>query len=78
MSFYTTEVVRRVFENDPGISVQIGPSGDFPGNVVLTTWHNEACAEYFGKIRLDMPAEFMRQVARAILSAADEAEIQKV
>jgi hypothetical protein len=69
---YETEVVRRVFDNDEGSAITIGPSGDFPGNVMLYTEPQHE--EYFGKQRLDLPAAMMRKIAGAILAACDEAE----
>jgi len=72
MKGYTTEVFRKVRDNESGFHIQIRPSGDFPGNVALTTLHDVSCAEYFGRLNLDIPAEFMRQIGEALIAAADE------
>ncbi|WP_186202352.1 hypothetical protein [Burkholderia gladioli] len=69
---YTTEVVRKVYDEGSGHAVSIGPSADFPGNVML--YVEKPSIEYFGGLRLDVPAEMMRQIGEALIAAADEAE----
>jgi hypothetical protein len=69
---YETEVVRRVFDNDCGEAITVGPSADFPGNVMLYT--EDKYKEYFGEIRLDLPLAMMRKIAEALLAACTEAE----
>lgn len=71
---YETEVIRRVYDNSCGEAVTVGPSADFPGNVMLYT--EKQHKEYFGDIRLDLPAEQMRKIAEALLAACDEAKSQ--
>jgi hypothetical protein len=75
MSNYETEIVRKVYDNDNGEAVTISPSPDFPGNVVLHV--EQKHEEYFGKLRLDLPAPMMRQVAQALLAASDEADARE-
>jgi hypothetical protein len=68
---YQTEIVRKVYDNDHGEAITIAPSPDFPGNVLMYT---EKChEEYFGKLRLDLPAEMMRQLGQALIEASEEA-----
>jgi hypothetical protein len=69
---YEIDVVRRVVDNDNGHGITVGPSGDFPGNVMLYT--EPLHEEYFGKLRLDLPAPFMRKIGQALIAAADEAD----
>jgi hypothetical protein len=69
---YETEVVRKVYDNDHGEAVTISPSPDFPGNVML--YVEEKHQKYFGDARLDLPAEFMRKIAKALLEACSEAD----
>jgi hypothetical protein len=73
-TLYETEVVRRVFDNDEGHAITIGPSGDCPGHVMIYTEPQHE--EYFGRIRLDLPAAMMRQIAQAMMAACAEAEIK--
>jgi hypothetical protein len=69
---YATEIVRRVFDNDEGAAVTIGPSGDFPGNVRLHT--EPQYQEYFGKVDIDLPAAMMRKIGEALIACAAEEE----
>lgn len=69
---YETEIVRKIYDNDNGEAVTVSPSGDFPGNVML--YVEPMHQAYFGDFRLDLPAPFMRQIGKALLAAADEAE----
>lgn len=69
---YQVEIVRRIYDNGDGRFLSVGPSGDFPENVMLYAEKSEE--DYFGSVRIDLPAAFMRQIALALLAAADEAE----
>ncbi|VWB08396.1 hypothetical protein [Burkholderia lata] len=68
---YETEVLRRIYDNASGQYVTVCPSADFSGNVMLFTEKSQA--EYFGEIRLDMPASMMRMIGEALIAAAGEA-----
>lgn len=72
---YETDVVRRIVDIDNGHGITVGPSGDFPGNVMLYT--EPLHQEYFGQLRLDLPAPFMRKIAHALIAAADEADLKE-
>lgn len=73
MTTYTTEVVRRIYDNDEGHFISVSPSADFPdGNVMLYVEPKEE--EYMGKLRLDLPSAYMRKIGEAILAACDEAD----
>lgn len=73
MTNYVTEIERKIYVDDAGHCVSVLPSADFPGNVMILT-RGKAAEDYFGKIRLDMPAEFMRQLGKALIASADEEE----
>jgi hypothetical protein len=68
---YETEIHRRIYDNAYGQFVTVCPSADFPGNVMLFTEKSQA--EYFGEIRLDVPASMMRMIGEALIAASDEA-----
>lgn len=68
---FETEVHRRIYDNTDGHYLTVRPSADFPGNVMLFADENEA--GYFGAVRIDLPAEMMRQIGHALIAAADEA-----
>lgn len=68
---YETEVHRRLYDNENGQYLTVRPSADFPGNVMLFAEETEV--EYFGAIRLDLPAAMMRKIGEALIAAADEA-----
>jgi len=69
---FETEIHRRVHDNENGFFLTVRPSVDFEGNVLLLT--EESQEEYFGNVRLDLPAEFMRQLGEALIAASKEAE----
>lgn len=69
---YSTEIVRKVYDNDHEEAVTVSPSADFPGNVLI--YVEEEHKEHFGDFRLDLPAEMMKQIGQAIIDAAAEAE----
>lgn len=67
---YSIEIHRRVYDDDNGHYLTVRPSYDFPGNVLLITDDSEK--DYFGEVRLDLPAPLMRKLAMALIAAADE------
>jgi hypothetical protein len=72
MKGYTMEVHRKVFDEE-GHFLTIRPSADFPeGSVMLYAETSEE--EYFGVIRLDLPAGFMRKIGEALIACANELE----
>lgn len=73
MSDYQTEVFRRVYDNKEARFLTVRPSPDFPdGNVLIHAEETEK--EWFGDIRLDLPAKFMRELGKALIDAANEVE----
>ncbi len=68
-----TETVYRVFNNEEGVCLSVGPCPDFPGNVLFSTADKDA-AEYFGKIHFTTGTTMMRQIAQAMLRACDDAD----
>lgn len=69
---YQIEIFRRVYDNENGQHLTVRPSADFPGNVMVFAEKDEE--EWFGAIRLDLPAAFMRRLGQALIDAANEAE----
>lgn len=69
---FQIEVHRRVYDNENGHHLTVRPSADFPdGNVMIIADKEEE--DWFGPVRLDLPAAFMRELGKALISAADEA-----
>ena len=58
-------------------AITVSESGDFPGEGVVIFTKDAEDKEYFGSIRLDMPVEFMRLLAKTILQVCDEVEAVK-
>jgi hypothetical protein len=67
---FETEVHRRIYENTNGYYLTVSPSADFPGNVMLIA--DEIQSEYFGNLRLDLPAAMMVEIGKALIAAAYE------
>lgn len=66
---YETEIHRRVYDNDAGQYLTVRPSPDFPGeNVVLMSDPSEE--DYWGKLRLDIPADMAIEVGKALIDSA--------
>jgi len=70
---YSLEIHRKVFDDKDGHFLTVLPSPDFPdGCVLLCAEPSEK--EYFGDIRLDLPAAFMRKLGEALIAAANDVE----
>ena len=70
MKNISTDVIRRIYDNNDGRYVEVGPDGDGLGVEIRTTGEN---IEYFGKINLTLSAEMAKELGRALMLAADEA-----
>jgi len=57
--------------------ITVAESADFPGEGVVIFTKGVKDKDYFGDLRLDMPVEFMRLLAKAILKVCDEVEGSK-
>jgi len=76
MSTYSLEVHRKVFDDGEGHFLTVRPSPDYPdGSVMLSAEKSEE--EYFGALRLDLPAAFMRKLGEALIATANEVEASK-
>lgn len=69
----TIEVNRRVFDDEQGGCIEIGPDRDGLGMILVHT-PNHISSEWFGKVEFTMKPEFARSFAAAVLAAADDAE----
>jgi hypothetical protein len=69
----STEVFRRVYNDDHGSYIQVGPDADALDLVEIRTT-NPLSKEYFGDFRLVLHPEFALALAFAIISAAEEAQ----
>lgn len=65
---YSTEIIRRVYEDEVGAFIQVGPDGDCPDFVCVST-PDEKSKEWFGSIRLTGNKQLMSELAKAILEA---------
>lgn len=68
----STEVVRRVFDDNEGVFIEVGPDCDGLGCVEVRTTNKE-CQDYFGEAKLTMSPAIARLLGEALIKAADEA-----
>ena len=75
MSKYSTEVIRRVYDDEEGAYLEIGACQDgTPGVVSLSTGGNTKNEEWYGSFYVSLNPDHARQVAAALLARAEEAE----
>ena len=75
MSKYSTEVIRRVYDDGEGVYLEIGTCQDgTPGVVSLTSGGEPKSREWFGSFYLSLSPDHARQVAAALLARTEEAE----
>jgi hypothetical protein len=70
---FSTEVVRKIWDDEDGVYYQVGPDGDSLDLVELRTVDEES-KKFYGDVRLTMHPLQARQVAAALLACADEME----
>jgi hypothetical protein len=68
----TLETIRRVYDDDNGAFIEIGPDRDGLDLVEVRTTGKES-EEYWGKVRLTLPKAFALKLAEAIRCCAEEA-----
>lgn len=70
---YTVELFRKIYDDDTGACIQVGPDSDGLGCVEMMT-PDLASKEHFGAIRLTVPKAMAALLGRALLDAAAEAD----
>jgi len=67
----TTEIIRRVWDDEDGVYFEIRPDQDGLGVIELHT-PDEKSQKYYGNVRFSMDKETARQVGAALIEAADD------
>jgi len=71
MSF-TVEVVRKVFDDENGVFIEVGPDCDGLGGIEIRTVDKES-KEYYGDVRLSIHSKQQAiLIGQAILAAAED------
>lgn len=70
---YETEIVRRIYENQEGVYLEVGPDSDGLDCVELRTVDTKS-KEYFGTINILLPKELARHVGQALIDSSNEME----
>ena len=73
----STEIFRRVYNDDSGVYIQVGPDADALNLVEIRTT-NPLSKEFYGDFRIVLQPEYAIALAEAILAAAREAEASVV
>lgn len=71
MDKYSTEVLRRVYNDTDGVYLQVGPDSDGLDLVQLSTPGKDN-EEYYGMIRLVVTPEQAKLLGLALIDTADE------
>ena len=67
---YSTEILRRVYDDTEGVCIQIGPDADGLGIEISTP--TKESAEFYGQIRFCIEREMARQIGEALIAAAKD------
>ena len=66
---YSTEIIRRVYDDTEGVFIQIGPDPDCPDYLFISV-PDVKSQEWFGNLRLTGSKEFMSELGKALLEAS--------
>ncbi len=69
---YSTEVNRRIYNDDYGVFIEVGPDADGLGGLVEVRTIDAESKKHYGELRLTIDPEMAKQLAFALLKAADE------
>lgn len=67
----TTDVVRRVYLDEEGVYLEIGPGLDFP-DVLEVRASDKKSIDWFGAVRFSVTDEFAIALGNALIDAAKE------
>ena len=70
---YTVELFRKVYDDDTGACIQIGPDSDGLGCVEVMT-PDPASKKHFGAIRFTVPKTLAYLLGKALIDAAGGAD----
>ena len=63
---YTTEVIRRIYNDTQGAYIEIGPDLDGLGSLEIRSGANKASEDYFGKFRFAVGS---KELCRSLIDA---------
>lgn len=69
---FSTEVIRRVYDDDDGVYIEVSPDADGLDLVQLSTKGDSE--EHYGKLRLCLVPDQARRLAAAMIACADESD----
>ena len=69
---YSVELSRRIYDDDYGACIQVGPDGDGLGCVEVRT-PDAASKEHFGDIRFTVSPQLAKLLGKAMIDAAADA-----
>jgi hypothetical protein len=69
---YSVELGRKIYDDDCGACIQVGPDRDGLGCVEIRT-PDAASAEYFGDIRFIVSPQLAKLLGKALIDAAADA-----
>jgi hypothetical protein len=68
----TTEIVRRIWDDDEGVCFEIRPDQDGLDVIELHT-SDAKSKEYYGAVRFTMDKDMARKIGEALIAAANDA-----
>jgi hypothetical protein len=71
MSIKPTEIIRRVWQGEDGVYLEVCDWPDGPEFVCLRT-NGEKNEEWFGRIEISMSPDYAAELGRALLACAKE------
>ena len=72
MNTPSTDVIRRVFDEDGRNFIEVGPWPDAPDVLELRTVAGQYSAEHWGRVNVTLSPAMAAELGRALLAAAGE------
>lgn len=72
----SVEVVRKVYDDDDGVYIEVGPNADNPDWINVST-KDEISMSHYGKIDFNIPPEQARLLGCALIDASDAVTMKK-
>ena len=69
----STDVIRRVFDEEGRNFLEVGPYADAPECVELRAIPGDCSEGYYGRVSIPISAAMAKELGTALLAAADEA-----
>lgn len=69
---YTTEIIRRIYDDKEGVCLEVRPSPDNPDDYIEVHTPDAKSRDYHGVIRFSLPKTMAMKLGQALIDGASD------